>query len=180
MIQVFDGELLTKLFHWNVSVGQEIHCDVGSDILKIAVVNRYNSNAKVVTGFVRGFGLKRGALASSIAHDSHNVVVVGTSEEAMVKAAQMVFDCRGALVVATDDNVLVHKLPIAGLMADQDCEEAARSYSELVDAAKRVCQCSLSSPFMTMGFMSLLVIPQLKIGDKGLFDAQKFQFVDLF
>lgn len=87
MIQVFDGELLTDVFHWDVPVGQEIHCDVDNDILKIAVINRYSADAKVVTGFVRGFGLKSGALASSIAHDSHNVVVIGTSEEAMVKAA---------------------------------------------------------------------------------------------
>ena len=78
------------------------------------------------------------------------------------------------MAVVTDDNILVHKLPIAGLMADQDCEEAVRSYCELVHAAKNICQCALSAPFMTMGFMSLLVIPQLKIGDKGLFDAKKF------
>lgn len=177
---MFDGELLTDVFRWSVPVGGEVHCDVKNDILKIAVINRYNPEAKVVTGFVRGFGLKSGALASSIAHDSHNVVVVGTSEEAMAKAAQTVFDCRGALVVVTNDTTLVHKLPVAGLMADQDYEEAARSYCELGHAAKCVCQCDLSAPFMTMGFMSLLVIPRLKIGDMGLFDANKYQFVDLF
>ena len=149
--------------------------------MKIAVVNRYDASAPVVNGFIMGTGLQGGAMASSIAHDSHNVVVIGHDEESMRAAAEAVFKSKGGIsVVSPNGKVLKLALPVAGLMAPRDWRLVAERYERLIGVARRDCRVSLTSPFMTMAFMSLLVIPKLKIGDKGLFDVDKFGFVDLF
>lgn len=120
-------------------------------------------------------------MASSIAHDSHNVVVIGHDEESMCAAAEAVFKSKGGIsVVSPNGKVVKLALPVAGLMAPRDWRLVAERYERLIGVARRDCRVSLTSPFMTMAFMSLLVIPKLKIGDKGLFDVDKFGFVDLF
>lgn len=180
VIDVTDGELLTGSFLWRYKSNQSnVLTSTDEDILKIVVVNRYQSS-KPVVGFVRGFGMKRGAFASSIAHDSHNIVAVGVSDVDIANAINMVIDSKGG-IAATDGNMnKVLKLPIAGLMTDDNYENVVQSYSDLVTFSHNNCDCKLKSPFMTMAFMSLLVIPSFKISDKGLFDVDKFCFTNLF
>ena len=147
------------------------------DLLTIAVVNRYAS-APVAVAMVRGFGLRTGAIASSVAHDCHNVVAVGTSPAALAEAVNAVFAARGGLSVVGGDGAPaeVLPLPIAGLMSDRPAEEVAAAYGRLA-ARARMLGSPLRAPYMTLGFMALLVIPALKLGDRGLFDAERFAFV---
>jgi adenine deaminase len=151
--------------------------DPSRDLLAIAVVNRYVP-ATVATAMVRGFGLRRGAIASSVAHDCHNVVAVGASHAAMAEAVNAVFAARGGLAVSAGDGSSpeVLPLPIAGLMSDRPAEEVAAAYSRLSERARSLGS-PLRAPFMTAGFMALLVIPALKLGDRGLFDSARFAFV---
>lgn len=181
VISVTDGELLTDSFTWNhgYSLGSAICSDTENDIAKIAVINRY-SEAPISLGFIKGFGIHSGAIASSIAHDSHNVVIVGADDESISIAANKIFSIKGGLVVVHDAKIDYLSLPIAGLMVDDDYKSVADKYLSLISLAKNCCGVTLNSPFMTMAFMSLLVIPSLKIGDKGLFDVDKFQFTSLF
>lgn len=154
--------------------------DPSQDVLKLMVLNRYEAGARPSLGLIKGFGLKHGALASSIAHDSHNIVAVGTSDEAIVRAVNHLIALGGGIVV-TDDNgtTLSLPLPIAGLISPLPCEEVARLYSTLNDRAHAL-GCLFDAPFMTLAFMALPVIPQLKITDRGLFDASRFAYTDLF
>ena len=147
------------------------------DLLTIAVVNRYAS-APVAVAMVRGFGLRTGAIASSVAHDCHNVVAVGTSPAALAEAVNAVFAARGGLSVVggNGEPAEVLPLPIAGLMSDRPAEEVAAAYGRLA-ARARMLGSPLRAPYMTLGFMALLVIPALKLGDRGLFDAERFAFV---
>lgn len=181
VISVSDGELLTGSFTWNhgYSLGSAICSDTENDIAKIAVINRY-FEAPISLGLIKGFGINSGAIASSIAHDSHNVVIVGTDDESISIAANKIFTLKGGLVVVHDAQIDYLSLPIAGLMVDDDYKSVADKYLSLISLAKNSCGVKLNSPFMTMAFMSLLVIPSLKIGDKGLFDVDKFQFTSLF
>ena len=153
--------------------------DTEKDILKIVVVNRYEKKAKPVCGFIHGFGLKRGAIAGSIAHDSHNVIAVGTDDQSIVKAVNAIFEARGGIAVAEGNEADVLALPVAGLMTNEKGEEVAKKYSGMNARAKEIGT-DLEAPFMTLSFMALLVIPELKIGDKGLFDVRKFGFTELF
>lgn len=146
------------------------------DILKIAVVNRYAPRAPVATAWVKGFGLKAGALASSVAHDSHNIVAVGADDESLARAVNLVIAEKGGLSVAGPRGDAVLPLAIAGLMSALDGREAARRYTELDAAAKKLGS-RLDAPFMTLSFMALLVIPDLKLSDRGLFSAKKWGFV---
>lgn len=184
VIKLIKDQLVTGCFEWSpgsVAKGGVVPPSVEDDIMKIAVVNRYDASAPVVNGFIMGTGLQGGAMASSIAHDSHNVVVIGHDEESMRAAAEAVFKSKGGIsVVSPNGKVLKLALPVAGLMAPRDWRLVAERYERLIGVARRDCRVSLTSPFMTMAFMSLLVIPKLKIGDKGLFDVDKFGFVDLF
>ena len=131
------------------------------------------------SGFIKNFGLKRGAIASSIAHDSHNIVVIGCSDEEMARAANMIIKSKGGLVAWSYDQCKCIPLPIAGLMTNQDGYNVASDYRLLVALAHKLGS-TLHDPFMTMGFMSLLVIPKLKLSDKGLFDCEKFEHTTLF
>ncbi|MFO8100204.1 MAG: adenine deaminase [Salinibacter sp.] len=149
------------------------------DVLKLAVVPRYE-DAPPAVGFVRGFGLERGALASSVAHDAHNVVAVGTSDAALARAINAVIDARGGIGVATDEDTDVLPLPIAGLMSDQPYDQVARRYTALSRVAREALGSTMDAPFMTLSFMALLVIPKLKLSDQGLFDGDAFTFVERF
>jgi adenine deaminase len=154
--------------------------DVDRDLLKLAVIERHLASGRCAVGFVRGFGLKRGALASSVAHDSHNIIVVGTNEWDMLAAAQEIETMRGGLVAVDRGQVKARlALPIAGLMSDQPIEVVRSQMDDLL-AATRDMGSPLPNPFMTLSFLSLPVIPELKLTDRGLVDVNQFQFVSLF
>ena len=177
VIQALNGQLITR--HLRVKprlVDGAIVTDPKRDILKIAVVNRYAPQAPVSVGFIRGFGLKTGALASSVAHDSHNVVAVGADDASLCAAVNLVIKARGGISVVGRGRRAVLPLPIAGLMSDQDGRVVARRYTAL-DAAAKQLGSKLDAPFMTLSFMALLVIPDLKLSDRGLFSATKWGFV---
>jgi adenine deaminase len=156
--------------------------DPSRDLLKLTVVNRYTGESTPAVAFVRGFGLDRGALASSVAHDSHNVVAVGTSDAALARAVNAVVRHDGGISAVGEeaDRSRVLPLPIAGLMSARPYEEVARRYTRLSEYAQRELGSPMGAPFMTLSFLSLLVIPQLKLSDQGLFDGAAFEFVNLF
>jgi adenine deaminase len=180
IIKVFDGEIVTGEIAGSVSEirdGQYLP-DVSQDLLYIAVLNRYTPNAKPALGFVQGFGLKYGALASSVAHDSHNIVAVGTSDEALAEAVNAVIQAKGGIAAtngAGDTRVL--PLPIAGLMSQSNGWQLAEEYSRLDAWVKAELGCGLRAPFMSLSFLALPVIPKLKMTDLGLFDVDRFGFV---
>lgn len=171
VIQALNGQLVTK--HLTVAAAE---IGVKHDVLKIAVVNRYAPRAPVATGYIRGFGLKAGALASSVAHDSHNIVAVGVDDASLAAAVNLVIKERGGLSVVGPRTKAVLPLPIAGLMSTVDGRTAARVYTTLDRTAKKLGS-PLDAPFMTLSFMALLVIPDLKLSDRGLFSAAKWGFV---
>jgi len=178
VMQVFDGELYTKQIICDVCNGLPVLFDADSDILKIVVLNRYQP-AKPAVGFVRGFGLKNGALVSTVAHDSHHIIAVGCDDESLVKVINHIIASKGGLTAYYQNTLIDLKLDIAGIISSAPAEEVAQSYKQLNQAAS--CMGSaLTSPFMTLSFMALLVIPELKIGDKGLFDVQRFEWTELF
>src|SRR6185437_14114947 len=151
--------------------------DPEKDILKMVVVNRYQ-DAPVAKAFIKNFGLKHGAIASSVAHDSHNIIVVGVDDESIADAVNLVIKAKGGVSVAdyaNPDLNLILPLPVAGLMSNEDGYKIAEMYTK-IDAAAKQFGSTLSAPFMTLSFMALLVIPHLKLSDKGLFDGDKFQF----
>ena len=171
VIEALNGQLVTK--HLTLPVSE---LGIAGDVLKIAVVNRYAPRAPVAVGLVRGFGLKAGALASSVAHDSHNIVAVGADDASLAAAVNLVIAERGGLSVVGPRVKAVLPLPIAGLMSALDGREAARVYTKLDRAAKGLGS-RLDAPFMTLSFMALLVIPDLKLSDRGLFSATQWGFV---
>lgn len=185
VIEALDGQLITNklFFEPNVTDGK-IVSDTDRDILKIVVVNRY-SDAPVAKAFIKNFGLKQGALASSVAHDSHNIVAVGVDDDSICRAVNKVIEKKGGVSVATNyqspDGKLsmqtesVVALPVAGLMSNEDGYIVAEAYTEIDRAAKELGS-TLAAPFMTLSFMALLVIPHLKLSDKGLFDGDRFEF----
>jgi len=154
--------------------------DVERDLLKIAVIERHMASGNMSRGFVRGLGLKRGAIASTVAHDHHNLIVVGADDASMKTAALAVADMRGGLAAADGDSILAClPLPVAGLMSDQPLEIVCAQKRELLDAV-RTLGSPLEQPFVTLGFLALEVIPALKLTDQGLVDVEKFEFVPLF
>ncbi|MCX5805357.1 MAG: adenine deaminase [Proteobacteria bacterium] len=152
--------------------------DIERDILKIAVVNRYK-NLMPAIGFVKNFGLVKGAIASSVSHDSHNIIAVGATDEDICSAVNLVIEHKGGLAVSYDNVREILPLPIAGLMSDEDGFSVARQYSRIDRLAKQLGS-HLDAPFMTLSFMALLVIPKLKLSDRGLFDGEYFKFVNVF
>jgi adenine deaminase len=143
----------------------------------VAVVNRYN-DAPAACGFIHHFGLKHGAIASTVAHDSHNIIAVGADDESICKAVNELIACKGGISVVSDAGSEVMPLPVAGLMSAEDGYATARKYSGMDKAAKAL-GCKLDAPFMTLSFMALLVIPHLKLSDKGLFNGDDFTFEEL-
>ena len=176
IIGVINGEIITeKLVGRTKSIDNNLVSDVENDILKIAVVNRYE-NKKPAVGFIKNFGLKRGALASSVAHDSHNIVIIGCDDESMAVATNMIIKNKGGFAVCDNDIRTCLPLPVAGIMTNDDAFKVAEDYLKIKNLAKNLGS-PLSDPFMTMGFMALLVIPKLKLSDKGLFDCEKFELI---
>jgi adenine deaminase len=179
IIEVLDGQLITNKISARVSLVNGFATpSVENDILKIAVVNRY-FDAPPVIGFIKNVGLKHGAIASSVAHDSHNIIAVGTDDEAICTVVNAVITERGGLAVTDGKATEVLGLPVAGLMCTEPCEVAAEKYLKLVKIAKEDLGSTLTSPFMSLSFMALLVIPRLKLSDKGLFDGESFSFCSL-
>jgi adenine deaminase len=178
VIQALEGQLITKELHLQPKTENgKLVSDSYNDILKIAVMERYK-NGKPAVAFIRNFGLKKGAIASCVAHDSHNIIAVGVSDIDICNAVNAVIASKGGISVAYDGKVEVLPLPVAGIMTNEDGYEAAEKYSKIDSLAKELGS-SLKAPFMTLSFMALLVIPQLKLSDKGLFDGSKFEFVNL-
>jgi len=179
VIEALDGQLVTNRLRLTPKTadGNAVP-DPERDILKLAVVNRYAA-AKPAVGFIRGFGLREGAIASSIAHDSHNIIAVGTSDADLCRAVNRIVHSRGGICAVGTNAEELLPLPVAGLMSDAAFPVVARRYVELDQAAKRL-GCRLHAPFMTLSFMALLVIPELKLSDRGLFDGRQFAFTDLF
>jgi adenine deaminase len=178
IIEAFDGELLTKEVRKFISDTAFVLPDIHEDILKIVVKERYR-DAPPETGFIKGFGLKQGAFASSVAHDSHNIVSVGTNDEDIAAAINKIVRMKGGLAVSINKKVTSLQLNIGGIMSDRSCEDVAREYNRLNKLVQSL-GCTMSAPFMTLSFMALLVIPDLKIGDRGLFDVNLFKPVPLF
>ncbi len=179
VIKALDGQLITEELHEPAKLfDAKLVSNTDNDVLKIAVVCRYN-NAKPGVAFIRNFGLKRGAIASCVGHDSHNIIAVGVTDEDICNAVNGIIDYKGGISVASSGNVEVLPLPIAGIMTNEDGYTIAEKYTRL-DAMAKELGTKLHAPFMTLSFMALLVIPQLKLSDKGLFDGKKFEFVDLF
>jgi adenine deaminase len=178
VIEAFDGELLTKKIIAETGTGKNVVTDTDADILKIIVKDRYAGFAPAI-GFIKGFGLKQGAFASSVAHDSHNIICVGTNDEDIVFVVNEVVRMKGGLSVSSGGKLASLKLGIGGIMSDQSGEVVAAGYEALNQTVRKM-GCPLSAPFMTLSFMALLVIPELKIGDRGLFDVEKFIPAPLF
>ena len=180
VIECFDGQLITGCLDLPAGVQNRLlTSDVAADVLKLAVVNRYAAQASPAVAFIRGFGLKHGALASSVGHDSHNITAVGCDDASLARAVNLVIQAKGGLAaVGPDGQELLLPLPVAGLMSDQPGPAVAVAYSAIDKLAKELGS-SLQAPFMTLSFMALLVIPKLKLSDLGLFDGEKFQFVSL-
>ncbi len=179
VIRAVDGELVTGSFTTAPLIKNGFAVsDPVRDILKIAVANRYK-NSPMAKGFVNGFGLKEGAIACSIAHDSHNIIAVGVNDLDIAEAINTIIDMKGGLAVVLPGTTKKMVLEIAGLMTFQKGEEVASSYRELDSFAKKIGS-TLTSPFMTLSFMSLLVIPELKISDRGIFDGNIFAYTELF
>ena len=179
VMECFDGELLTKSLECEAKIeNAEVVSDLDNDILKIVVLNRYKKGSPKVA-FIKGFGFKEGAIASSIAHDSHNIIAVGVSDKAIVKAINLVVESKGGIALITNEEQDILPLKIAGLMSEKSAEEVAKKYSELNTKAKMLSK-KLQAPYMTLAFMALLVIPELKLSDKGLFDGKSFSFTNLF
>lgn len=180
-LEVIPHQLITKSIVSEISIedGNAVS-NVDTDTLKICVIERHRASGNIGKGFVKGFNLKSGAIASTVAHDSHNMIVIGTNDFDMYTAAVALIKAQGGKVVVKDGKILSEfQLPIAGLMSDKDFDFVLNKCQEL-NAAAHSIGCSIDDPFMTMGFLSLPVIPELKITDKGIFDTQKFDFVDIF
>jgi len=178
VIQALDGELITPtLIEKAKIVNGFVESDLQNDVLKMLVLNRYEKS-KPAMGFIKGFGFKKGAIASSVAHDSHNIVAVGTNDDDLIKAVNLVIQEEGGVSWVKEGESEVLGLPIAGIMSNKDAWQVAKKYDELDHLAKSLGT-SLHAPYMTLSFMALLVIPELKLSDKGLFDGTTFSFTEL-
>lgn len=180
VIQAIEGALITGSFTAPVKTenGWAV-ADPDQDILKITVVNRY-AEAPPAIGFIQGFNIKEGAIASCVAHDSHNIVAVGTDDRYLSQAVNLIIQNEGGISAVGAENKKSLALPVAGIMCDRDGYQLANTYSDIDSFARNKLNCKLQAPFMTLSFMALLVIPDLKLSDRGLFDGQAFQFTQLF
>ena len=178
VIHVDDGQLFTHEIHCAPTIeNNNLVSNVETDVLKLVVYNRYQPSQPAI-GFIKNIGLKRGAIASTVAHDSHNIVAVGTSDAEIASAINHIIDSKGGILACDGDRTCLLSLPVGGLLSDGVGATIAGRYEE-VDAMAKELGSTLHAPFMTVAFMSLLVIPELKLGDKGLFDGLSFKFVDL-
>lgn len=179
IIEALDGQLITPEFQGEILLQDGFATsNPAKDILKITVVNRYQDAAPAVA-FIKNFGLKTGAIASSVGHDSHNIIAVGVDDDSLCRAVNLLIEARGGVSAVNGSQEEVLSLPVAGIMSPEDGYEVAAAYTRIDRLAKDMGS-TLNSPFMTLSFMALLVIPDLKLSDKGLFDGKKFDFVNLF
>lgn len=180
-IEVIPNQLITKATDAKIKIVDGLaESNIEEDILKICVIERHRASGNIGRGFVKGFNLKSGAIASTVAHDSHNMVIIGTNDEDMYRAAVRLIKMQGGKVVVNNGEVLAElPLPIAGLISDRDYEFVTTCCDELNKAAKEL-GCTLNDAFMAMAFLSLPVIPDLKITDKGIFDTNRFEFINIF
>lgn len=178
-IEAFDGQLITKKITVDTTIenGKAVS-NTDTDVLKMAVINRY-SNAKPAVAFIKNFGLKEGAIASSVGHDSHNITVVGVDDASIAKAVNLVIAAKGGLSAVSTTEEQILPLPVAGLMSDKDGYEVSKDYTAIDNLSKKM-GATLKAPYMTLSFMALLVIPSIKLSDLGLFNGDKFEFMDLF
>ena len=180
VIEAYDGQLITGAIFANPKVvDNNVVSDTERDLLKMVVLNRYERKAKPAIAFIKNFNLKEGAIASSVAHDSHNIVAVGTSDEYIARAINQVIAEKGGVTVVNKRVENTLPLPVAGLMSTCDGYKVAHHYYQ-IDLETHKMGSTLRAPFMTLSFMALLVIPELKLSDKGLFDGKSFAFTDLF
>ncbi|HUH27342.1 adenine deaminase [Gelidibacter sp.] len=178
VIEAMEGQLVTNEIIVNSSIKDgNLVSNVDNDILKITVVNRYQDQPPAIA-FIKNFGLKTGAIASSVGHDSHNIIAVGVSDEAICKAVNLLIENKGGICAVSDSEEKILPLPVAGIMSDQDGETVGKQYASLDSMAKELGS-TLKAPYMTLSFMALLVIPALKLSDKGLFNGKDFKFTDL-
>ena len=178
VIEALDGELVTNQIEANtLIVDGNLVSNTATDVLKMTVVNRYK-NAKPSIAFIKNFGIKEGAIASSVGHDSHNIIAIGVSDEAICKAVNLIIENSGGICAVNASEEKIVSLPVAGIMSDLSAQEIGKSYADLDAMAKRMGS-KLRAPYMSLSFMALLVIPALKLSDKGLFDGTSFQFTSL-
>lgn len=185
VIEALEGQLVTnEIIVESLLQDGNLVSNVEKDILKMTVVNRYQ-NQKPAIAFIKNFGLKKGAIASSVGHDSHNIIAVGVSDEAICRAVNLLIETKGGICAVSDSENLsadkaekVVALPVAGIMSDQDAKTIGKQYAKLDKMAKQLGS-TLHAPYMTLSFMALLVIPSLKLSDKGLFDGNTFQFTNI-
>ena len=178
VIEALDGELVTNEIEVDSLIEEgNLVSNTENDVLKMTVVNRYK-NAEPSIAFIKNFGLKEGAIASSVGHDSHNIIAVGVSDEAICKAVNLLIENKGGICAVSNSKEKVVALPVAGIMSDKPAEEIGKAYAELDRMAKEMGS-SLRAPYMTLSFMALLVIPALKLSDKGLFNGSTFQFTSV-
>ena len=179
VIETLDGQLITNEIQADsLIINGYAESNPQEDILKIAVVNRYH-DAPAAVAFIKNIGLKTGAIASCVAHDCHNIVVVGTNDDDMCKTVNAIIKAKGGISLAAENEEMVLELPIAGIMTDLPAEKVAESYIKLDQRAKELGS-TLRAPYMSLSFMALLVIPELKLSDKGLFNGKTFEFTDVF
>jgi len=178
VIECLDGELVTNevIVDSTIENGNLVS-NIETDVLKMTVVNRYK-NEKPAIAFIKNYGLKEGSIASSVGHDSHNIIVIGVSDEAICKAVNLLIENEGGICAVSDTEEKVVALPVAGIMSDKNAETIGKQYSELDKMAKQLGS-KLHAPYMSLSFMALLVIPALKLSDKGLFDGGKFEFTSV-
>jgi adenine deaminase len=175
VIEALEGELVTnELIENSLIENGNLVSNIDADVLKMTVVNRYQ-NQQPAIAFIKNFGLKEGAIASSVGHDSHNIIAVGATDEAICKAVNLLIETKGGICAVTNSEEKVVPLPVAGIMSDQNGETIGKDYALLDQMAKKM-GCTLNAPYMTLSFMALLVIPSLKLSDKGLFNGSKFEF----
>lgn len=176
VMEAIDGQLITNEIHCKANkVNGFIESDVQNDVLKIVVVNRYEDVPPAIA-FVKNIGLKNGAIASCVAHDCHNIVAVGTNDDDLCNAVNLIIKNKGGVSLAHGNTKQILPLPVAGIMCTEEISVVAKKYTALDKAAKQLGT-TLQAPYMTLSFLALLVIPHLKLSDKGLFDGNKFQFV---
>ncbi|TVZ59488.1 adenine deaminase [Flavobacteriaceae bacterium MAR_2010_105] len=178
VIEALEGQLVTNEIRAAALIQDgNLVSNIDTDILKMAVVNRYQSE-KPTIAFIKNFNLKEGAIASSVGHDSHNIIAVGTSDEAICKAVNLIIEHKGGICAVSDAEAYIVPLPVAGIMSEKSGDKVGFAYAKL-DAMAKQLGSTLHAPFMTLSFMALLVIPSLKLSDKGLFNADSFNFVSL-
>ena len=180
VIKALDGELITGSDITEAKIHKnEAIADIDRDILKMTVVNRYQT-AKPAMAFINGFGIRKGAIASCVGHDSHNIIAVGADSASLSIVVNAIIRNKGGIAAYCEETELVLPLPVAGIMSTENGETVGKAYAQLDQFVKNTMGCKLSAPFMTLSFMALLVIPTLKLSDKGLFDGKSFTFVSLF